>query len=36
MLGVDFNQTLGGFDLDDVENELKWIIKDIKRIEKKH
>lgn len=31
VLGIDFNQTLGGFDLDDVENELKWVIKDIKR-----
>lgn len=34
VLGIDFNQTLGGFDLDDVENELKWIIKDIKRMGK--
>ena len=32
VIGIDFNQTLGGFDLDDVENELKWIIKDIKRM----
>lgn len=34
VFGIGFNQTLGGFDLDDVENELKWIIKDIKRMGK--